>query len=242
MAGSPCPVATMRGVIDRLNMREVTIAYGMTETSPLTTQTATDDPIEERVSTVGRVHPHAEAKIVAIQGTTLPLGQQGEYCARGYAVMPGYWDDPDRTAEAIDSDGWMHSGDLGTMDGQGFVRITGRLKDMVIRGGENIYPREIEEFLYGHPAIEDVTVVGVPDARMGEELCAWVRLRPGMEIDEESLRDFCRGQIARFKIPHHIRFVTEFPTTVTGKIQKFIIRDRMIAELASADVRPGDAS
>ena len=242
MAGSPCPVATMRGVIDRLNMREVTIAYGMTETSPLTTQTATDDPIEERVSTVGRVHPHAEAKIVAIHGTTLPLGQQGEYCARGYAVMPGYWDDPDRTAEAIDSDGWMHSGDLGTMDGQGFVRITGRLKDMVIRGGENIYPREIEEFLYGHPAIEDVTVVGVPDARMGEELCAWVRLRPGMEIDEESLRDFCRGQIAHFKIPRHIRFVTEFPTTVTGKIQKFIIRDRMIAELASADVRPGDAS
>ena len=233
MAGSPCPVATMRSVIDRLNMREVTIAYGMTETSPLTTQTATDDPIEERVSTVGRVHPHAEAKIVATDGTTLPLGQQGEYCARGYAVMPGYWDDPDRTADAIDGDGWMHSGDLGTMDGQGFVRITGRLKDMVIRGGENIYPREIEEFLYGHPAIEDVTVVGVPDDRMGEELCAWVCLRPGMEIDEESLRDFCRGQIAHFKIPRHIRFVAEFPTTVTGKVQKFIIRDRMIAELAA---------
>ena len=242
MAGSPCPVATMRAVIDRLNMREVTIAYGMTETSPLTTQTATDDPIEERVSTVGRVHPHAEAKIVAADGTTVPLGQQGEYCARGYAVMPGYWDDPVRTAEAIDRDGWMHSGDLGTMDEKGFVRITGRLKDMVIRGGENIYPREIEEFLYGHPAIEDVTVVGVPDDRMGEELCAWVRLRPGMEIDEQSLRDFCRGQIAHFKIPRHIRFVAEFPTTVTGKIQKFVIRDRMVAELAAADVGPGGAS
>ena len=231
MGGSPCPVVTMREVITRLNMREVTIVYGMTETSPVTTQTSTEDPMEERVSTVGRVHPHAEAKIVASDGVTVQLGEQGEYCSRGYAVMTGYWDDCKRTAEAIDVEGWMHSGDLGTMDGQGYVRITGRLKDLIIRGGENISPREIEEFLYGHPAVEDVTVVGVPDARMGEELCAWVRTRVGMEVDEQSIRSFCQGQIAHYKIPRHIRFVSEFPTTVTGKVQKFVIRDIMLSEL-----------
>ena len=231
MGGAPCPVATMRELGDRLSLREMTIVYGMTETSPVTTQTSIDDPLEERVSTVGRVHPHAEAKIAASDGATLPLGQQGEYCSRGYAVMLGYWEDPQKTAEAIDGDGWMHSGDLGTMDERGYVRITGRLKDMVIRGGENIYPREIEEFLYGHPAVEDVAVVGVPDVRMGEEVCAWIRLRAGMDTDEGSIQRFCRGRMAHYKIPRYIRFVTEFPTTVTGKVQKFVIRNRMIAEL-----------
>jgi len=238
MAGSPCPVSAMRGVMKRLGMSEVTIGYGMTETSPLTTQTAPDDPIETRVSTVGRAHPHAEAKIVGPDGVTLPLGEQGEYCSRGYAVMEGYWDDPQRTAEAIDGDGWMHSGDLGTMDAEGYVRITGRLKDMVIRGGENIYPREIEEFFHGHSAVEDVAVVGVPDERMGEELCAWIKLRRGESLGEQDLREFCKGRIAHFKIPRHIRFVSEFPTTATGKVQKFVIRERMTEELA-ANARAG---
>ncbi len=221
----------MNGVIDQLGMHEVTIGYGMTETSPLTTQTAPDDPFEQRVSTVGRAHPHAEAKIVCPKGVILPRGEQGEYCSRGYAVMLGYWDEPGRTAEAIDAEGWMHSGDLGTMDDAGYVRITGRLKDMVIRGGENIYPREIEEFLYTHPAIEDVAVVGVPDAQMGEELCAWIKLRPGEVMCEADVREFAAGRIAHFKVPRHVRFVAGFPTTVTGKVQKFVIRDQMIQEL-----------
>lgn len=234
MAGSPCPISTMNDVIEQLGMGEVTIGYGMTETSPLTTQTSPDDPVEERVATVGRVHPHAEAKIIGPDGGTLPVGQQGEYCSRGYAVMAGYWDDAERTSEAIDVEGWMHSGDLGTMDAQGYVRITGRLKDMVIRGGENIYPREIEEFLYGHPAIEDVTVVGVPDDRLGEELCAWIKLREGETPSEDHIRQFCKGRIAHFKVPRYIRFVREFPTTVTGKVQKFAIREVMCKELRVA--------
>ncbi len=231
MAGSPCPTATMRQVMDRLNMREVTIGYGMTETSPLTTQTATDDPLEERVATVGRVHPHAEARIVGLDGETLPIGQQGEYCSRGYAVMQGYWDDPAKTAEAIDAEGWMHSGDLATMDEKGYVRITGRIKDMVIRGGENIYPREIEEFLLTHPHIQDAQVFGVTDEKFGEELCAWIIARAGTALSVEDVLAHCRGRIAHYKVPRHVRIVDAFIMTVTGKAQKFEMRKAMEAEL-----------
>jgi len=227
MAGSPCPITTMRAVIDTLNMRDVTIGYGMTETSPITTQTATDDPLEERVATVGRVHPHAEAKIVGPDGTTLPRGVQGEYCARGYAVMQGYWDDPDRTAEAIDADGWMHSGDLATMDDKGYVRITGRIKDMIIRGGENIYPREIEEFLLSHPAVADAQVFGVSDEKYGEEVCAWIIARPGQSVAPDDIVAYCKGRIAHYKVPRHVRIVEAFAMTVTGKAQKFEMRRRM---------------
>ncbi len=208
---------------------------GMTETSPLTTQTATDDPLEEKVSTVGRVHPQAEAKIVGPDGAILPIGEQGEYCSRGYAVMLGYWDDPERTAEAIDSEGWMHSGDLGTMDDQGYVRITGRIKDMVIRGGENIYPREIEEFLLTHPAISDVQVFGVSDQKYGEQVCSWVITKSGHNVSPEDIRSFCQGQIAHFKVPAHIKIVEAFTMTVTGKAQKFEMRKTMEAELATSD-------
>ncbi|MDE2562121.1 MAG: AMP-binding protein [Sphingomonadales bacterium] len=231
MAGSPCPITTMRQVIDKLNMAEVTIGYGMTETSPLTTQTATDDPLEERVSTVGRVHPHAEAKVVGLDGETLPIGEQGEYCARGYAVMPGYWDDPAKTAEAIDAEGWMHSGDLATMDANGYVRITGRIKDMIIRGGENIYPREIEEFLLSHPAVADAQVFGVADEKYGEEVCAWVIARDGHSVSVEEVLAHCKGRIAHYKVPRHIRIVEQFAMTVTGKAQKFEMRKVMEAEL-----------
>ena len=234
MAGSPCPVTVMRQVMDRLNMREVTIGYGMTETSPLTTQTATDDPIEERVGTVGRVHPHAEAKILGPDGATLPIGEQGEYCSRGYAVMLGYWDDPAKTAEAIDSDGWMHSGDLATMDAAGYVRITGRIKDMIIRGGENIYPREIEEFLLTHPHVADAQVFGVANERYGEEVCAWVIARAGAALTAEDILAHCRGRIAHFKVPRHVRVVENFAMTVTGKTQKFEMRRMMEAELQTA--------
>ncbi|MFN3457492.1 MAG: AMP-binding protein [Novosphingobium sp.] len=232
MAGSPCPVTTMRQVMDRLNMTEVTIGYGMTETSPLTTQTATDDPIAERVGTVGRVHPHAEAKIVGLDGQTLPIGEQGEYCSRGYAVMLGYWDDPAKTAEAIDGEGWMHSGDLATMDENGYVRITGRIKDMIIRGGENIYPREIEEFLLTHPAIQDAQVFGVADEKFGEEVCAWVIARAGEALGPEDILDHCKGRIAHYKVPRHVRVVEAFAMTVTGKAQKFEMRKMMEAELS----------
>ena len=232
MAGSPCPVTTMRGVIDKLNMREVTIAYGMTETSPITTQTATDDPLEERVSTVGRVHPHAEAKIVALDGATVPVGVQGEYCSRGYAVMLGYWDEPEKTADAIDDDGWMHSGDLATMDAKGYVRITGRIKDMIIRGGENIYPREIEEFLLAHPAIADAQVFGVSDEKYGEEVCAWIIAKPGTSLSIDNIVSHCKGQIAHYKVPRHVRIVDAFAITVTGKAQKFEMRKAMETELA----------
>ena len=234
MAGSPCPIATMREVIARLNMREVTIGYGMTETSPLTTQTATDDPLEERVSTVGQVHPHAEARIVGPDGRTLPRGDQGEYCARGYAVMLGYWGDQEKTAEAIDSESWMHSGDLATMDENGYVRITGRIKDMIIRGGENIYPREIEEFLLTHPAIADAQVFGVPDEKYGEEVCCWVIAKVGASIEAADVIQHCKGQIAHYKAPRHIRVVEAFAMTVTGKAQKFEMRKIMEAELKAS--------
>jgi len=212
----------------------VTIGYGMTETSPLTTQTAVDDPLEERVGTVGRVHPHAEAKIVGPDGQTLPIGEQGEYCSRGYAVMLGYWDDPAKTAEAIDAEGWMHSGDLATMDAAGYVRITGRIKDMIIRGGENIYPREIEEFLLTHPHVTDAQVFGVSDEKYGEEVCAWVIARAGTRLEAEHVLDHCRGRIAHYKIPRYVRVVESFAMTVTGKAQKFEMRRMMEAELGIA--------
>ena len=231
MAGAPCPIEVMRRCIRDMHLTEMTIGYGMTETSPVSTQTALDDPIERRVSTVGRVHPHVEVKIIDAEGRVVPRGTPGEFCTRGYSVMLGYWDDPERTAQAIDAGRWMHTGDLATMDADGYCNIVGRIKDMVIRGGENVYPREIEEFLYRHPKIQDVQVFGVPDARYGEELCAWVKLRPGETLTSDEVRDFCRDQIAHYKVPRHIRFVDEFPMTVTGKIQKFIMREKMTAEL-----------
>jgi fatty-acyl-CoA synthase len=231
MAGSPCPIEVMRQVIDRMHMPQVTIAYGMTETSPVSFQSAADDSLEHRVSTVGRVQPHIEVKVVDEAGRIVPTGATGELCTRGYSVMIGYWDDPERTAEALDASGWMHTGDLATLDADGYGNIVGRIKDMVIRGGENVYPREIEEFLYRHPAIADVQVIGVPDNKYGEELCAWIVLKPGETLTAEAVRDFCQGQIAHYKIPRHIRFVEGFPTTVTGKVQKFAMREAMIAEL-----------
>ncbi len=236
MAGSPCPVEVMKRVISDMHMTGVTIAYGMTETSPVSFQTGPDDPVDRRVSTVGRVHPHVEVKVIDEEGRLVPRGTPGELCTRGYVVMRGYWDDPVRTAEAVDEAGWMHTGDLATIDANGYCNIVGRIKDMVIRGGENVYPREVEEFLYGHPAVEDVQVIGVPDPKYGEELAAWVKLRQGATATEEEIRDFCRGRIAHFKVPRYVRFVDEFPMTVTGKVQKFLMRDRMAAELGLADV------
>ncbi|MDN5863503.1 MAG: AMP-binding protein, partial [Salinisphaera sp.] len=231
MAGSPCPETVMRQVIDKMHMGEVTIAYGMTETSPVSTQTAGDDGMDERVGTVGRVQPHLEVKIVADAGRVVPRGETGEFCTRGYSVMLGYWNDEEKTREAIDPARWMHTGDLATMDERGYLRIVGRLKDMVIRGGENLYPREVEEYLYQHPAVQDVQVIGVPDDKYGEELCAWICCKPGVECDEDSIRAFCRDQIAHHKIPRYIRFVDEFPMTITGKVQKFRMREVMIEEL-----------
>jgi fatty-acyl-CoA synthase len=233
MAGAPCPIEVMRQLIDRMHVPQVTICYGMTETSPVSFQSAVDDPIELRVSTVGRVHPHVECKIVD-PGTdrVVPYGIPGELCTRGYSVMLGYWGDPEATAAAIDSARWMHTGDLAVMRPDGVVNIVGRLKDTIIRGGENIYPREIEEFLYTHPKISDVAVIGVPDLRYGEEVCAWVRLRDGCEATVEELRAFCQGQIASYKIPRYIRFTDQFPMTVTGKVQKFRMRDISTQELA----------
>src|SRR6185436_350923 len=202
MAGSPCPVEVMKQVVDRMGMTEVTIGYGMTETSPISTQTRPDDSLERRVSTVGRVHPHVEIRIADPEtGATLPRGVPGEFCTRGYSVMLGYWDQPDKTAEAIDAEGWMHTGDIAVMDADGYVNISGRIKDMVIRGGENIYPREIEEFLYAHPAIKDVSVIGVPDEKYGEELCAWIVPKDGATVDVDSVRAFCHGRIAHYKVP-----------------------------------------
>jgi fatty-acyl-CoA synthase len=235
MAGSPCPVEVMRRVIERMHMDQVTICYGMTETSPVSTQTSIDDELERRVSTVGRIHPHVEIKIVDEAGRIVAPGATGELCTRGYSVMRGYWNDDEKTAEAIDPAGWMHTGDLATMDDAGYFNIVGRIKDMVIRGGENLYPREIEEFLYRHPKISDVQVIGVPDAKYGEELCAWVKLAEGEHATDEEIRDFCRGQIAHHKIPRYVKFVDEFPMTVTGKIQKFAMREAMIAELGLAE-------
>ena len=231
MAGSPCPIEVMKKVVAAMNMREVTIAYGMTETSPVSFQSAADDPIERRVSTVGRVHPHVEVKIVDEAGATVPIGEKGELWTRGYSVMKGYWDDPVLTAESIVDDGWMRTGDLATIDAEGYGNIVGRVKDMIIRGGENIYPREIEEFLYRHPKIQQVQVFGIPSQRYGEEVCAWIVLMPGETATEDEIRAFCDNQIAHYKVPKLIRFVAGLPMTVTGKPQKFIMRDTMIDEL-----------
>ena len=231
MAGAPCPIEVMKRVNEDLHMAQVTIAYGMTETSPVSCQSAVDDPLERRVSTVGRIQPHVEVKIVDEEGRIVPPGVPGELLTRGYCVMQGYWNDAERTAEAIDAAGWMHTGDLATMDEEGYCNIVGRIKDMVIRGGENLYPREIEEYLYRHPSIQDVQVFGVPDPRYGEELCAWVMLREGETATPEDIQNFCQGQIAHYKIPRYIKFVTAFPMTVTGKIQKFIMREEMMDEL-----------
>ena len=231
MAGSPCPIEVMRRCVAEMNMREVTIAYGMTETSPVSTQTSCDDPLERRVSTVGRVHPHIEVKIVDSEGRIVPPGTPGELCTRGYSVMLGYWDDVDMTVQAIDRGHWMHTGDLATIDEEGYVNIVGRIKDMVIRGGENVYPREIEEFLFRHPKVEAVQVVGVPDAKYGEELCAWIKLKSGVAATPVEIQEFCKDQIAHYKIPRYIKFVDAFPMTVTGKVQKFIMREQMTEEL-----------
>ncbi len=236
MAGSPCPIEVMRQVMDKMNMSQVTIAYGQTETSPVSTQTRTHDSVEARVTTVGQVLPHTEAKIVDPEtGETVERGVGGEYCTRGYHVMLGYWNEPDKTAEAIDTDGWMHSGDLATMDGDGYVNIVGRIKDMIIRGGENVYPREIEEFLFTHPDIADAQVIGVPDVRYGEEIMAWVQLNEGASLSEDDIKEFCRDKIAHFKVPRYIKVVTEFPMTVTGKVRKVEMREKSIADLGLND-------
>ncbi len=232
MAGAPCPIEVMKHVITDLNMAEVTIAYGMTEVSPVATQTLRDDTIERRVSTVGVAHPHVEIQIVDTDtGEVAPVGTSGEFCTRGYSVMQGYWNEPERTTESIDNDGWLHSGDLAVMDEAGYVKIVGRLKDMIIRGGENVYPREIEEFLYTHPDVVDAQVIGVPDERFGEEIMAWVQKREDSDLSESELVDFCKGTIAHFKVPRYVRFTDEYPMTVTGKIQKFKLRERAIEEL-----------
>jgi fatty-acyl-CoA synthase len=232
MAGSPCPVEVMKRVVAEMNMTEVTICYGMTETSPVSTQTGSDDDLERRVSTVGRVHPFVEVKVINPEtGQLVERGEAGELCTRGYSVMLGYWADPERTAEVIDPARWMHTGDLATMDDDGYLKIVGRIKDMVIRGGENVYPREIEEFLYTHPAVADVQVVGVPDERYGEELCAWVVVRDGHAVTVEDIREFCTGRLAHFKIPRYVMVVEEFPMTITGKVQKYKMRESSIEQL-----------
>jgi fatty-acyl-CoA synthase len=232
MAGSPCPIEVMRKVVDRMHMSEVAICYGMTETSPVSTQTRVDDPLERRVGTVGRVGPHVEVKVIDPEsGLVVGRGDPGELCTRGYSVMVGYWDDPERTAESVDRAGWMHTGDLATMDDAGYLNIVGRSKDMVIRGGENVYPREIEEFLYGLDGVADVQVVGVPDEKYGEELCAWVIVRAGASLDEDAVREHCRGRLAHFKVPRYVIFADEFPMTVTGTVQKFKMRETSIERL-----------
>jgi fatty-acyl-CoA synthase len=237
MAGAPCPVQVMQRVVRDMHMRDVTIAYGMTETSPVSMQTRADDPIEKRVATVGRIHPHVEVKIVDEAGRMVPRGERGELLTRGYSVMIGYWGDEKRTREAIDAAGWMHTGDLAVMDEEGYVNITGRLKDMIIRGGENVYPREIEEFLFRHPKVQDVQVFGVPDPKFGEVICAWIRVRDGHAATAEEIIEHCREQIAHYKIPRHVRFVSEFPMTVTGKAQKFLMRETMIVELGLQEIK-----
>ncbi|MEO6893289.1 MAG: AMP-binding protein [Ktedonobacteraceae bacterium] len=232
MAGSPCPIEVMKKVISLMGMREAEVCYGMTETSPVSTQTRSDAPLEKRVSTVGVVHPHVEIKIVdPANGQVVPVGQPGELCTRGYSVMLGYWDNPEASAQAIDTARWMHTGDLATMEPDGYINIVGRIKDMIIRGGENVYPREIEEFLYTHPKVSDVQVIGVPDAKYGEVTMAWVRLKPGEQATEEEMRAFCEGKIAHYKIPRYVTFVDAFPMTVTGKIQKFLMREQAVKDL-----------
>ncbi len=237
MAGSPCPVEVMKQVVERMGMSEVTIAYGMTETSPVSTQTRADDSLDRRVSTVGTVMPHVEVKVVDPEtGLTLPRGEPGELCTRGYSVMLGYWNEPEKTAESIDRARWMHTGDIGIMDDEGYLNITGRIKDMVIRGGENVYPREIEEFLYTHPDVLDAQVIGVPDVRYGEELCAWVMLREGApEMTPESVREFATGKLAHYKIPRYVVVVDEFPMTVTGKVRKVEMREKSVGLLHLED-------
>jgi fatty-acyl-CoA synthase len=238
MAGSPCPIEVMKKVVTDLHMGEVTIAYGMTETSPVSCQSTTDTPLERRVSTVGRVHPHIEVRIVdPATNEIVPRGESGELHTRGYSVMRGYWGDEERTREAIDAEGWMRTGDLATMDSEGYVNIVGRLKDMVCRGGEKIFPREVEEFLYRHPAVSDVQVIGVPDAKYGEEVCAWIILKPGARATGEEIREYCRGQIAHYKVPRYVKFVDAFPMTITGKIQKYVMRDEMCRELQLMEER-----
>jgi fatty-acyl-CoA synthase len=232
MAGAPCPVEIMKRVIGDMHMENILIAYGQTETSPVNHITLPNDSIHKRTETVGRAVPRVEIKITDENDRVLPIGEKGEICVRGYSVMRGYWDDEERTLETIDPAGWLHSGDLGVMDDEGYMQVVGRIKDMVIRGGENVYPREVEEFLYTNPNIAEVQVFGVPDPKMGEEICAWVQLYPGQSMTEEELKDFCRGQITHFKIPRYVRFVDEYPMTVTGKIQKFVMREQMEAELA----------
>jgi fatty-acyl-CoA synthase len=234
MAGSPCPAEVMSRVISKMHMKEITIAYGMTETSPVSFQSSVDDPVELRVSTIGRVHPHLEVKIVDSAGRVVPRGVKGELLTRGYSVMLGYWGDEEKTRETIDAARWLHTGDLAVIDEQGFAAIVGRLNDMVIRGGENIYPREVEEFLYRHPKVLDVQCVGVPDKKYGEELCACIVLRPGMTAEAEEIRDFCKGQIAHYKIPRYIVFVPSFPMTVSGKIQKYLLREQVTTDLGLA--------
>ncbi|SAK42607.1 AMP-binding domain-containing protein [Caballeronia calidae] len=236
MAGSPCPIETMKRVVSKMHLSEVTIAYGMTETSPVSFQSSTTDPLDKRTTTVGRIQPHLEVKIVDPSGNIVPVGETGELCTRGYSVMKGYWSDDAKTREAI-VDGWMHTGDLATLDAEGYCNIVGRLKDMLIRGGENIYPREIEEFLFRHPKVQSVQVFGVPDEKYGEEVCAWIVVRPGEQTSEAEIREFCQGQIAHYKIPRYIRFVDELPMTVTGKAQKFVMRARMIDELKLAEAK-----
>jgi len=235
MAGAPCPVEVMKRVISDMHMKEVTICYGMTETSPVSFQSCRDDTLEQRVTTVGTIHPHLEVKIVDPEGRVTPRGERGELLTRGYSVMHGYWDDEDKTRQAIDAQGWMHTGDLATLDASGYCNIVGRVKDLIIRGGENISPREIEEFLYRHPKVQDVQVFGVPDRRYGEVVCAWIKLKAGERSDAEAIRTFCREQIAHYKVPQHIRFVEQFPMTVTGKIQKYLMRQEMSRELAVSE-------
>jgi fatty-acyl-CoA synthase len=240
MAGSPCPVEVMKRCVSDMHMEEVAIAYGMTETSPVSTQTRADDDLERRTATIGRVHPHVEIKVIdAATGDIVERGMSGELCTRGYSVMLGYWNEPEKTAEAIDAEGWMHTGDLAEMRRDGYVNIVGRIKDMVIRGGENVYPREVEEFLYTHPDIEDVQVIGVPDEKYGEEVCAWIRMRPGAKaLDEGAVRDFAKGRLAHYKIPRYVVIVDEFPMTVTGKVRKVEMRERTISDLGLGQPSP----
>jgi fatty-acyl-CoA synthase len=234
MAGSPCPIAVMRRVVDRMNLSGLTICYGMTETSPVSFQSAIDDPLERRVSTIGRVHPHLDVKVIDPDGRTVPRGAPGELCTRGYAVMRGYWDEPERTAAVLDAEGWMHTGDLATIDAEGYANVVGRIKDLIIRGGENVSPREVEDYLYRHPDVQDVAVFGVADPRYGEEVCAWIRVRPGAALTPEAVRDFCIGRIAHQKVPRYVEIVEAFPMTVTGKMQKFLMREAMERKLGLA--------